>query len=76
MLKEKEAQLQKEFWEEGNDFLVGRPCSKHISDSEVPVELNRSKRGEGRRQFGVIAKLKEGGKPHLAGDLRKSEETL
>ena len=40
--REKEAELRKEYWEEGTDFLLCRPCSMYNADPEVPAELLRS----------------------------------
>jgi hypothetical protein len=70
--REKEAEKRSELWEEGDEFLICKPCSAHRNSPDLPKELLKSKRGKGGAAHGIIGKISEGGERRLAKDLRKT----
>ena len=67
-LKKTEEKQREEFWQEGSDFLVCKPCSALAKTPEVPRELVKSIIG-GR--LGIIGKLQGNGELKSAGRLRR-----
>ena len=65
--REKEAARKSEFWEEGTDFLVCKPCSAHKDSPNLPLEQKKFKRGD----MGMISKVRDSGERRPAREVRR-----